>query len=79
MKAGFFRKDGCLLVSNVLTKKGVTTPNVGELRHFIKLTVSFFGDVYFLKLKIFFLKLIILCRKCFPLQIFNKNAKKFNS
>lgn len=75
-EGGIFRNNGCLLVCfKCPNKRGVTTPNVGELRHFIKLTVSFSGDVYFLKLKILFLKLIILCRKCFPLQIFNKNTK----
>lgn len=73
--SGALQKQRLLASFKCPNKKGVTTPNVGELRHFIKLTVSFSGDVYSLKLKIFFLKLIILCRKFFPLQIFNKNTK----
>lgn len=49
----FFRNNGCLASFKCPNKKGVTTPNVGELQHFIKSAVSFSGDVYFLKLKIF--------------------------
>lgn len=50
----FFKKQWLLARFKCPNKNGVTTPNVGELRHFIKLAVSFSGDVYFLKLKIFF-------------------------
>lgn len=74
-EGGVLQKQRLLASLKCPNKNGVTTPNVGELRHFIKLTVSVSGDVYSLKLKIFFLKLIILCRKGFPLQIFNKNTK----
>lgn len=75
MNASVFRNNGCLLVSSVLTKQKSHYPKCWRVVTLYKIDYLLFWRRLFLKLKTFFLKLIILCRKCFPLQIVNKNTK----